>query len=302
MELLENQLSGEPGQEQDFHTVNAAIRQVYVNACQHLNDPYGDHEAARTVRDLAAEVFVRMNARLAFNGARPFLHGDYTDDHEAAALMGLWEAFVGTDAELAGTVDVDDSGRVVAQSGWDPESGTFGTWSRAFITGRAARSVAALEPRFHGVSYTAFQKAPAVRKAWQELRDAGEKFPSDAQVAERAGVTVDVVHAVRSGAPTSLDAMVSSDSSDTLADVLLKSPEILREGDADDATRHVIAVAGQLSVMDLLVGAARFGLHGLPAKSVVETADLLLIGRGAANNATRRLEAALSAGPVTAQE
>jgi hypothetical protein len=296
-----HQVADEKIQGEKLWQRNARLREEFLLACNEIEqaDISGDPEeirAAKAHRERVADEFVRLNAALAPSAAAPFLLGANREDHEAAARLGLWEAFVGTDPTKANKSHVEEDGTVVAESGWDPTRGTFGTWSRRHIEGRASRSVAQAEEAYHGVSYTAFQQMPAVKAARTALIAELDHAPTYEQIAKKAGVTVNVVQVCLSGAPVSLSTPVGEDGDSTLADMLA---DIAHNVDPDLVTTAaeamVVSIADDLTVTDLAAFVLRQGLMDRPALTVVKTADVLVLGRGAVNNAGKRAWKALLA-------
>lgn len=219
--------------------------------------------------------FVAANWGLAMDGARPFLRvASYhdTQDHEASALEGLWKAFVS----------------------WDPEQGTFGNFSRRFITGQTRRSVNSME---NGqLKYTAWTQKPAVDAARRELLTELGRTPTYEQIAARAKVSVETVRIVCAPAPVSLSTPLGEDGGETLGDRVADLAVDGRSAEREDlAEEAVLAAAKDMHALDLFVLAMRKGITGRPELSVVETADRLGVGRGLVNNGYDRAMVALGA-------
>lgn len=275
---------------------NSRLRQEYLDASWELQcaRQAGDAEAERAAAakiEAIGNEFVAANRSLV-SAARPFLQGQNWQDHEAAALLGLWESFVGTDPAVAGVVTRDDDGVVRAASGWKPDSGAaFSTLSRRHITGRAARSVALLDSKYQGLSYSTFQQIPVIKAARDKLTKELGHAPTDEQVAREADVTVATVRAVSTATPASLDAPVGEDDS-TLGDVISNDSSFVDDQLADDVEDNLSALR-QLSAVDMCVAALRFGLTGLPSSSVPEIAEIIGRSEGSVRGSYRRIRAQL---------
>ena len=285
-----------------IHEHNAWLRTQFLECNAALADARraGDEDAVAAVlarRQELGNEFVTANERLAYAAAWEFTRvasGPDRQDHEQAALLGLWEAFVGTDPAAVDAVDVDDAGTVAATSGWSPEKGTFGTYSRTFITGQTRRSVRRNEAGFAHMSYNAWSQKPAVDRARRELLAELGKVPTYAQVAARAGVTVETVRIVSAPAPVSLSTPVGDEGGATLGDRVAALTDDDAGADAERAEAAIIAAADDLRVLDLFAVLLRQGVTGRPELSVVETADRLGVGRGLVNIGYKRAKAAIA--------
>lgn len=287
---------------EDFRGFNTQLRYAFLECNLRIQQARqaGDltaERAARADREAVAAQFVAKNTRLAQAAAHPLMIKDreLSQEHLQAAMLGLWEAFVGTDPAAVDGVIVDEAGNLHPTSGWDPAKGTFATYASSSIAGRAKRSVRASEGAFTGISYHTWGQKPKVDEARRALQAELGRTPSIAQIAQRAGVTEDTVRACSKSAPASLDALVAGDGGTTLGDLIADtepdgaspSPSV------DHAEVELVRRAQDMSAVDLLVLLLRTGLAGAPPRSVVQTADRLGIGRGSVAPAMARAEKAL---------
>lgn len=287
---------------EEFRDYNTQLRYEYLELNLELQKALeaGDEAAAEKIRRrraLVGEQFVAKNTRFAQSLASQFMINE-PGEHLQAALFGLWKAFAGSDPELADGVIVGEDGKLKPTAGWDPAKGTFTTWAGNFISGEVKRSVRGSEGAFNGISYHTWGQKPKVDKARRELAEELGHTPSFAQIAERAGVTVETVRACSNAAPKSLDATVG-DGGTTLGDLVADTTSGSGTYDvsADLAEAHLASQAENLGTTDLMVMLLRKGIVTEAPRSVVQTADKLGIGRGhvavALNRAERRLTEAL---------
>ena len=287
-------------QPMSIHAMNTMLRKQWLECTAELSAARADGdeeaiEAALARRAKLGNDFVAANQKLAYSAAREFTRvavGPDRQDHEQSALLGLWEAFAGTDAGAVDEVTLTDEGAVASVSGWSPEKGTFGNWSRTFITGQTRRSVKKNEAGFAHMSYTAWSQKPAVDRARRELIAELGKAPSHEQVAERAGVTAETVRIVSSPAPVSLSTPLGDEGGSTLGDrVADLVADEGADGDATFAEATILKAAPHMKAMDLFTVLLRQGVTGRPELSVVETADRLGVGRGSVNIGFKRANA-----------
>ena len=145
------------------------------------------------------------------------------------------------------------------------------------------------------MSYNAWSQKPAVDRARRELLAELGKVPTYAQVAARAGVTVETVRIVSAPAPVSLSTPVGDEGGATLGDrVAALTADDYAGADAERAEAAIIAAADDLRVLDLFAVLLRQGVTGRPELSVVETADRLGVGRGLVNIGYKRAKAAIA--------
>lgn len=244
------------------------------------------------LRSRLSQEFVAKNTRLAVSIAGPMLSKDrsLSGEHQQAALLGLWEAFVGTNPDTIDGVVVEPDGALRPVAGWDPAKGTFATWASRFISGRTRRSVSAAEGAFTGMSYNTWGQRPKVEQARADLaRDLG-RVPSIAEIAARAGVTEDTVRACTKAPPASLDAGLG-DGPATLGDMIADTHSAPSPVDqaADSAEVELARRAQGIGCVDLIATLLRRGVV-TPTRSVVQTADRLGIGRGSVAPAVTRAE------------
>lgn len=238
--------------------------------------------------------FATLNTPLAAKAARPYMIGGAaSQDHLQAALLGLWEAFVGLDADLVGQSEIDEDGTVRPVTGWDPSKATLATFAERYISGRIRRSVHGGEAAYQGMTYNTFAAKPRVDMAIRELTDELGRSPSHEEVAARANVTADTVRIVRAGRAVSLETPTSDDGSATLGDTLA-TREAQTPIALDQLDEHLGELAQSVSIPDLLVFALHTGLAGGHPLSIRAAAEKWCIGRGAAQHAVHRVAAALT--------
>lgn len=277
-----------------FLKCNAAIK-----AAQLAQDTDAE-AAARRERERVGEEFVRANPGLAMAAARPMLGaaGGDRGDHVQAAMLGMWEAFVGTDPDKVDDVEVDDDGQVRPVAGWDPSRGTFGNYSRVFISGRTRRSVRSSEGAYTGMSYNAWGARPKVLKARAELLAETGKMPSAKQIAARAELTEATVATVLTAGPVSLDKPVGEEGGSTLGDLVAQKEATAGSDELARLEALLVDRAEDLGPLDLFVFLLHTGaLLDRPPRSLVQTGDTLGIGRGAVQLAYKRALATLTDDP-----
>lgn len=285
----------------DYSNRNHELRQQFLECNRRIKDAQatGDRAAeakARSDREAVANAFVALNVRLATHNARSMLRGEARADHMQAALLGLWEAFVGTDGSRVDDVVVDEDG-VHAAAGWDPSKGQFSTFAGQFVKGAVSRSVRSAESRHTGMSYNTYGARPKVLKAVEELTDELGRSPNVSEIAARAGVTEETVRVVTTKAPASLQTPIGEDGG-TLGDLIAADMTDPDDGDlawAPEAEEQLVEriITSGLSGADLLAFIMRAGITGRPPVGVARTADKLAVGRGTVGNAFRRVEKAL---------
>lgn len=284
----------------EYRDTNSRLRQQYLRATADIREAAAEGDAdaerrARNQREQIANEFIRHNTPLAARGASPFMvkDGDGRQDHMQAALLGLWEAFTGTDPKKVDEVIVDDDGSVRPAVGWDPEKGTYATLATRHVAGAVRRSVRSGESVHAGISYSTFVQKPKVEAARRQLLDELGRTPTNVEIAKAAGVTIETVQACLTARPVSLDAPVTDDGSGTLADLIVPTADGLPSGGSATSERELLERVDDLAGLDLLVLLLKTGLCGGEPLTVNRTADKLCIGRGATNLAIRRYQAAL---------
>ena len=283
---------------------NRAMRQRFLELSAQMAAAReaGDDRGAALLKERRQRVgndFIAANQKLAYAGARDFTRAATPQDREVieqAAFAGLWMAFAGTTAAAVDSFGRDSDGNVVSAHGWDPEKGTFGTWSRSFISGEVRRAVAACEAKYAHMKYSGFSKKPAVDAARRELAAELGRTPTYEQIAQRAKVTVETVRICSSSAPVSLSTPLGEDGGATLGDKVAANAVTEDTADeADVAETAVLLAAEQMRALDLFCVLMRQGITGRPELSVVETADRLGVGRGMVNIGYKRGKKAIEA-------
>ena len=272
---------------ESVHELNARLRYEWLAAVMDGNiaRDIGDAEAARDAdarRDAVQDDFFARNRRLAMAAAKSFLthaRGEDLRDHEQAALLGLWEAFIGTDPVKGRTVRFAEDGRLVAEAGWDPEKATFGTLSRSYVKGKVRRSVATVES---GLSYALWTYRPKVLEARAKLTEERGQTPTVRDIAAACDLPYETVQAVLTPTAASLDKPLGEDGG-TLGDLLAQQPDAgldLSAEDVESVSQVLRLVAPRMGTLDLLGFVLRNGLVGRPSLSVVDTAARLGVRRG----------------------
>lgn len=286
------------GPPEDFRGPNERMRYAYLACNLRIQQARaaGDtaaEERARADRERIATEFLAKNTRLAQAVATPLMiKGESSAELLQSALLGLWEAFVGTDPAGVDGVIVADDGSLHPTGGWDPRKGTFATWAGSHIAGRARRSVCASEGAFAGMSYHTWGKRPEVERAKAELTAELGHTPSIAQIAARAQVTEATVRACLVPTPSSLDALIGDDSRTTLSDRLAVEPD--EDGEpGSESTAEFARRAHKAKGVDLMVLLLREGVLDTGPRSVVQTADRLGLGRGSIGPAALRARKAM---------
>lgn len=287
-------------EQDDYREENARLRRRHLQLNYELDQARkaGDHARQGQLlaeRGRVLNTLVENNIGLVMHFAQPFLVGDREtrQDHQQAALLGLWESIVGRNPQDIDAYRLDESGKVRAAAGWDPEQGSLAAWAKQNVRGRTARSVRQTEAEFTGISYSTWTEKPKVDRAKRELTEKLGRTPTHAEVAEAAGVTVETVRACSTATPLSLHAPTGEDGDSTLADRLANTAQEDTTVSAQDAERLLARRAASMSAQDIFVMLLRFGLLDTPARTGAMTAALLGVGRGTVQNAVRRVEDAL---------
>lgn len=289
--------------------INASLRTQYLAIEQHAltAGATGDTdavEAARVDLDRIGEQFIRYNMGLAGVLVAKYM-GDSTDEPEAymlACMEAMWLAF----------------------TTWDPDRSTFGTWSRKGIEGALWREV-----HFHKKPHRRYHEELAHRAAVQHatiLEEVLGRPPSDIEVAQAVGVSVERLYDLRRDRPMSLD-MPYGDSGGTLGDIVEGGDGDMLEaydGDIDwdsetsdgsivglgilrgladeyseDAAwiRALGSATADLDDLSLYLVLVRTGLHGWNSENLPEIAAATGIGREIVRRKTHKaLEAVEQAG------
>lgn len=294
--------SPEEAPAEEFREFNSALRlrflecNVRIQAAKANHDPNAE-QVARRDREAIAGLFVEKNTRLARSLASPMtrMAVDGGEEYVQAAVLGLWEAFVGSDPDAVDGVIVADDGTLHPTGGWDPAKGTFATWAKKFISGRVARSVRASEGGGTGISYNTWGQKPLVDASRRELTEELGHTPSYAQIAERAGLTEETVRVCSQDKPVSLQARLGGDDNDgTLGDLIANSATQSTSPGTDWGTEILTSATDGMRTVDLMVLLLRTGVTSDRPRSVVQTADRLGIKRGQAQNALDRAKVQLA--------
>jgi DNA-directed RNA polymerase sigma subunit (sigma70/sigma32) len=250
---------------------NRALRERYLLVAKELDeakarrDHFIERRAQRELDSIGRE-FVLLNRGLATGLAKPFLSaaGPNGDDYIQSSLQGLWEAFLK----------------------WNPDSSTFGTWSRPFVNGRLRREVRKSE--FSEISYGDFTARQQVLETVRLLTSQTGREPSDEEVAAHCGETAALVERVRRPQAASLDAQTRSETplgdlvaasdesySGSLADVSLSGEDL-----GDLWATHFRTITKDLTPRELFVFLRREnGADPAQVQTLVELANLTGLGR-----------------------
>lgn len=267
-------------EDQDFEERNAELfaeRAVLVDALAELNlveSPDASvrrhvRKSARRLDDVNAELVI-LNIGLVRGYVKKFSAGADSaavQDFEAAGLVGLMKGI--------------DS--------YDPEKGKFAGWVYRYIKREVL--VAVRDSDFKNLGRGDFEVRPAILLAVETLHVANPgSVPSDAEIAEEAGVTKGQVRRVLQ-APTleSMHGRADSDGDEP------SMGETLDSGDLDVAAAVVTAGVldalatyglGALSHREAYVVVRRFGLDSKPAEKLLEIGESM----GLSREAVRQIE------------
>lgn len=215
--------------------------------------------------------FFRANSGLAYAAARK---------HLSKQSQSNWEDYI-QEAVVA---------MLKAFPDWDPDRGTFATFSRMYAEGLVRRAVASYERP--GITYGDHTATPAARAAEAKLRESLGRSPTFEEIAEEAGISVGVARRALSVRPVSLDAPVGDSEGGTRMD-------LVADDAGDDGSDNPIGDAYEMreedsqwlqaiSEMEPQLAAVmirRFGLDGAPDQAHAEIGELLDISREAARRA-----------------
>lgn len=232
----------------------------------------GDEKAARRFKkeaDRILEVFFKANSGLAYAAARKHLSKHSASNHEDYLQ----------EARLA---------MVRAFPDWDPDRGTFATFSRIYAEGLVNRAVASYERP--GITYGDHTATPHARSAEIRLRERLGRGPTYEEIAEEAGLSIGVTRRALAPRVSSLDTPIgdgensrmdlTQDAEDELADNPVgESYEIRLE---DERWQRILS---ELDAQQLAVVVRRFGFDGAPDQVHAEIGELIDISREAARRA-----------------
>lgn len=285
-----------------FRSANLEMRQEYlrcnlrIQEAQAASDPRAERRA-RSERERIASHFIEVNTPLAHSIASKWRSvdrgSDLGDEHTQAALLGLWEAFAGTTPAAVDGVLVGDDGTLRPLGGWDPAQAPFASWAANFVEGRTRRSVRSAQPDTSGLSYRTFSLKPQVDQARSALLAETGRTPSQAEVAARAGVTLETVQACDLAKHVSLDTPVGDDR--TLGDVVATSVAATSGASAlaGQAEQLLTEIVADHHVQDVMAFLLREGIVTDAPRSRISAADTLATTRSIVDKAMERIGATL---------
>lgn len=244
---------------------NTEMRRRYIELQDELSSLDDQHgRKARRIRwklDHIANEFAAANDRLARHFSRKVLRGKSGDeDCLQAARLGLWQAFLR----------------------WDPDKGTFGTWSKEYISGNAMR--AARWEQHPELSYADSNVASRVLAEAARWRTEHGRDATPEELAQIAGCGVGSVKRILTPKPKRLDASAGSEGDATLGDLIA---DISDGGgdpadffDAFEAEAELPSdVVAELSALELVYFLRRIGADGLRAQNRNQIGALFGLGR-----------------------
>lgn len=246
---------------------NAELQREFLRLREELAEAEYTGAPAIRIRRLRRQIddnqalFVEANRGLAVSAAKPFLSrsGDHGEDYIADGMVGLLEA----------------------RLKWNPELGTFATYSREFIRGQIRNGVRRTE--FHQMSKGDFDQRPAVLASARSLEMATGHVPSHAEVAQDTKLTEGLVARIREMRVTSLDAPIG-DGGATLVDTLeIDTAEVPKVRDSEE----LLEMCSTLPAREFLVFARYHGLDGAAPQTLNEIGVWTGFGREPARKLNR---------------
>lgn len=258
----------------DWRSRNAELRHRYLtmqserDAAIERDDHDAAADATRSLDQLGRE-FYELNQGLALASARRFGTGAGSlADYQAAAALGLWEAF----------------------TRWDPDRGVaFSTFSRQYVNGRIQRSVRQVE--FSQLSQSEFALRKHVRIAANAIAGAERRAATVEELAEAVGDKPERVLRTMAAPNASLETPLG-DGSSTLGDLIADEKPALADIDNVDDLAELLDTLPDLEAWIL---ASRSGAYGGKTPSLLDIAGHLGIGREIARRAETRGRLTLAA-------
>lgn len=195
------------------HAENVKLKAEYVAVEKKMTGTTDPKEREKLQDELSriGGEFVAANSGLAGNMVRVFNpHKLNSEDYEGYAFQGLWEAF----------------------TKWDPERGTFSTFSRPFLSGRLQRAVRRWE-HSHLTQQEWSDRALAARVRNRLVTELGRE-PTPQEIAEKTGYDPKSVERMFNSPVRSLEdrSDISEDRDSNLEDETLPDvADIVGEGD-----------------------------------------------------------------------
>ena len=251
----------------DWRSRNADLRARYLHAITARDqaiasaDTIKVADAERTLENLGRE-FYELNQGLALASARRFSTGAGSlADYQAAAALGLWEAF----------------------TRWDPERGVaFSTFSRQYVNGRIQRAVRQVE--FSQLSQSEFSLRKHIRAAANAIATTEQRAATIEELAQAVGERPERVLRTMSAPAASLETPLG-DGAGTLGDLVADEPPILDDHEGVD---DLGALLDPLPDLEAWILAVRSGAYGGDTPSLLDVAGQLGIGREIARRAETR--------------
>lgn len=251
----------------DWRSRNTELRTKYIAAqavrdqAVNDNDPDATETATRALDELGRQ-FYELNQGLALASARRFSTGAGSiSDYQAAAALGLWEAF----------------------TRWDPARGVaFSTFSRQYVNGRIQRAVRQVE--YSQLSQSEFSLRKHIRVAANSISSAEQRPATVEEIAEAVGEKPERVLRTLSAPNASLETPLG-DGSSTLGDLIAdETPDLGGIDSMDDLS----ALLDNLPDLEAWILAGRSGAYGGETPSLLDIAGHLGIGREIARRAETR--------------
>jgi DNA-directed RNA polymerase specialized sigma subunit len=277
---------------------NKVLRETYIKVEKQVMAAAkrGDDEAIAELSvqlSRIGDTFVRYNMGLAGVLVKKYSDTNWgADDIEAymlACMEALWMSF----------------------TTWDPERGTFGTWSRKAIEGALWREV-----HFHKRPHRKYYEELLLRASVNHtdgLKLLLGREPSDEEIAKATGISLAQLHEVRRRPNISLDRQ-SYDDERTLLDRIEDAPSegwevdetgglavlnaLVNSASEDEMWLRALAKAtADLDDLSLYLVFVRTGLHGWTPENLPEIAAATGIGREIVRRKTHKaLESVKAAG------
>ena len=261
--------------ENAFHVKNRAMKLAWDEhtAAAQAADAAGDTATADAERAAATRIkqdFIMFNIGQAGAMVRKWSVRSDTanmEDYKHSAVEGMLKAF----------------------DKWDPNKGTWATYSQLHIKGESHRAVN--KAAFAHLSYGDLCQRPMVIAEEARQRAILGRTPTDQEIADGGGLSVGVVKRVRQPAPTSLDAPVG-DGENSLVDLMSSVDDDIPDFDiggvvtlSEEQEDFVRSELAGMPAFQCAVVVRLFGLDGAPPQTLSEIGETLGTSREAARRA-----------------